>query len=168
MLAYISLQKIQQKYSACPEQCQTLQSMVLYEVQNRQHMNSNSATVALLWLKRQVPQRDVVFSSDKFLAVLNGNWWMFQWDVGEGKESLPTVVSLWAQRQPCSLLDHCLAMCLIHRGVEYIREFLWDFLTGIDDLTLAANSAYGKTLKEFHSFVVRGVFAVSAIRAWKW
>ncbi len=45
-------QKINQKFSTSPDQFSTLQSMVEAEASLGQHTNSNSATMALLWLKR--------------------------------------------------------------------------------------------------------------------
>ena len=50
----LPLQKIHHKYSTDPEEFDTLQKIVSYEVNNRQNTNPNSATVALLWLKRLV------------------------------------------------------------------------------------------------------------------
>ncbi len=51
---WLYLQKIEQKHSAEPGRFDTLQSIVLYEVENRQNHLSQSATIALLWLKRFV------------------------------------------------------------------------------------------------------------------
>nr|KAG5714737.1 hypothetical protein BaRGS_000225 [Batillaria attramentaria] len=76
----------------------SLQDMVLSEVKARQHTNSNSATVALRWLKR---------------------------------------------------------------GLEFIREFLREVCSGGPDLSECASNAYGRTLKNYHGWVVRGVFAVA-------
>lgn len=76
----------------------SLQEMVLSEVKARQHTNSNSATVALLWLKR---------------------------------------------------------------GLEFIREFLREVCSGGPDLSECATNAYTRTLKNYHGWVVRGVFAVA-------
>ena len=47
------------------------------------------------------------------------------------------------------------------RGLEFIREFLLEFASGVSDLQQAANTAYSPSLKPFHSYVVRGVFTVS-------
>ena len=47
------------------------------------------------------------------------------------------------------------------RGLEFIREFLLEFLAGTNDLQQAATNAYTRSLKPYHSYVVRGVFAVS-------
>ncbi|XP_041374810.1 pleckstrin homology domain-containing family A member 8-like [Gigantopelta aegis] len=93
-----NMKKIQHKYSTDTTRFQTLQKMVLYEVDHKQNTDSNSATVALLWLKR---------------------------------------------------------------GLEFILEFLREFCSGETDLTLCAANAYSRSLKPFHGWVVKGVFAVA-------
>ncbi|XP_005100346.1 pleckstrin homology domain-containing family A member 8 [Aplysia californica] len=93
-----NIRKINQKYSSDPETFTTLQSMVLQEVQAQQHTHSNSATSALLWLKR---------------------------------------------------------------SLEFIREFLRECSSGSTDLSVCASNAYSRTLKNYHGWVVRGVFAVA-------
>ncbi|KAK6165279.1 hypothetical protein SNE40_022233 [Patella caerulea] len=93
-----NIRKMRQKYSTDPAKFETLQKMVLFEVQAKQHTNSNSATVALLWMKR---------------------------------------------------------------GLEFIREILREINSGEMDLTLCASNAYNRTLKNYHGWVVRGVFAVA-------
>ena len=73
-IRFCTLQKIQQKQTSAilggSPGYPSLQAMVLSEVSSRQHTNSNSATVALRWLKRWVQERcpwacscDVVFGS---------------------------------------------------------------------------------------------------------
>ncbi|XP_025082717.1 pleckstrin homology domain-containing family A member 8-like isoform X1 [Pomacea canaliculata] len=96
-----NIRKIQQKHLSSAGSAAgflSLQSMVLSEVRLRQHTNSNSATVALCWLKR---------------------------------------------------------------GLEFIREFLREICSGGPDLSECASNAYGRTLKKYHGWVVRGVFAVA-------
>ncbi|XP_060074304.1 pleckstrin homology domain-containing family A member 8-like [Ylistrum balloti] len=93
-----NIRKIQQKYSTKPGEFSTLQRIVLFEIQSKQHHISSSATVALLWMKR---------------------------------------------------------------GLEFIREIFKEMLDGQPDLSLAVNNAYSRTLKPFHGWVVRGVFAVA-------
>jgi len=48
-----------------------------------------------------------------------------------------------------------------YRGLEFIREFLNELLRGEPDLSQALGTAYSKTLRNYHGWVVRGVFAVS-------
>ena len=45
-------QKLSQKYLSSPEKFHTLQSLVLHELHTKTHEAKNSATDALLWLKR--------------------------------------------------------------------------------------------------------------------
>ena len=45
-------QKLSKKYSQNPEFYVTLQAIVLHELQTNTHNEKNSATDALLWLKR--------------------------------------------------------------------------------------------------------------------
>ena len=40
-------------------------------------------------------------------------------------------------------------------------ELLSELLQGVQDLEEAANTAYSKTLKPYHSYVVRGIYSVS-------
>ncbi|BFZ15614.1 hypothetical protein BsWGS_18653 [Bradybaena similaris] len=96
-----NIKKIESKYESNPEQFSTLQSMVLHEVENNQQTHSNSATSALLWLKR---------------------------------------------------------------SLEFIAEFLKECCSGCTDMGICAGNAYSRTLKLYHGWVVRGVFAV-AVRA---
>ncbi|ELT92104.1 hypothetical protein CAPTEDRAFT_159602 [Capitella teleta] len=93
-----NIRKIHQKYSTNPESFNTLQTIVLYEIQQKQSHLSNSATVAILWLKRTL---------------------------------------------------------------DFIREFIREYLLDSEDTTSIVQTAYVKTLKEFHGWVVRGVFAVA-------
>ncbi len=56
--------------------------------------------------------------------------------------------------------DTCCCTC---RGVSFIREFIYCFQQGDEDLSECANRAYGQTLKKHHGWVVRGMFSVSAV-----
>ncbi|XP_042596754.1 pleckstrin homology domain-containing family A member 8 [Cyprinus carpio] len=96
-----NIKKIQQKVVSDPESFPTLQSIVLHEVETEVTQVRNSATEALLWLKR---------------------------------------------------------------GLKFLKEFLSEINTGIKDVQGALNKAYGKTLRQYHGWVVRGVFAL-ALRA---
>ncbi|KAF4103444.1 pleckstrin homology domain-containing family A member 8 [Onychostoma macrolepis] len=96
-----NIKKIQQKVVSDPESFPTLQSIVLHEVEMEVAQVRNSATEALLWLKR---------------------------------------------------------------GLKFLKEFLSEINTGIKDVQGALNNAYGKTLRQYHGWVVRGVFAL-ALRA---
>ncbi|XP_043117238.1 pleckstrin homology domain-containing family A member 8 [Puntigrus tetrazona] len=96
-----NIKKIQQKVVSDPESFPTLQSIVLHEVETEVAQVRNSATEALLWLKR---------------------------------------------------------------GLKFLKEFLSEISTGAKDVQGALNNAYGKTLRQYHGWVVRGVFAL-ALRA---
>ncbi|XP_051577356.1 pleckstrin homology domain-containing family A member 8 [Myxocyprinus asiaticus] len=96
-----NIKKVQQKVVSDPESFPTLQSVVLHEVETEVAQVRNSATEALLWLKR---------------------------------------------------------------GLKFLKEFLFQINTGEKDIQGALNNAYGKTLRQFHGWVVRGVFAL-ALRA---
>uniref|UniRef100_A0A8C1Z846 Pleckstrin homology domain-containing family A member 8 n=1 Tax=Cyprinus carpio TaxID=7962 RepID=A0A8C1Z846_CYPCA len=96
-----NIKKIQQKVVSDPESFPTLQSIVLHEVETEVAQVRNSATEALLWLKR---------------------------------------------------------------GLKFLKEFLSEINTGMKDVQGALNNAYGKTLRQYHGWVVRGVFAL-ALRA---
>ncbi|KAJ8415877.1 hypothetical protein AAFF_G00404340 [Aldrovandia affinis] len=96
-----NIKKINQKLVSDPECFPTLQTMVLHEVETGVAQVRNSATEALLWLKR---------------------------------------------------------------GLKFLKEFLSEVNTGERDIYAALNNAYGKTLRQYHGWVVRGVFAL-ALRA---
>ncbi|XP_039592596.1 pleckstrin homology domain-containing family A member 8 isoform X2 [Polypterus senegalus] len=89
------------KYITDTEKFKTLQKIVLYEVDTGVAQVRNSATEALLWLKR---------------------------------------------------------------GLKFLKEFLGEVNQGERDIHNALNNAYGKTLRQYHGWVVRGVFAL-ALRA---
>ncbi|XP_041844297.1 pleckstrin homology domain-containing family A member 8 isoform X2 [Melanotaenia boesemani] len=96
-----NIKKIQQKLMSDPDSFPTLQSIVLHEVQTDVAQVRNSATEALLWLRR---------------------------------------------------------------GLKFLKEFLSEVNAGQQDIQGALNNAYGRTLRQYHGWVVRGVFAL-ALRA---
>ncbi|KAI4885745.1 hypothetical protein NFI96_011052, partial [Prochilodus magdalenae] len=96
-----NIKKVQQKVLSDPGAFPTLQSIVLHEVEMEVAQVRNSATEALLWLKR---------------------------------------------------------------GLKFLKEFLSEVNAGEPDIHAALNNAYGKTLRQYHGWVVRGVFAL-ALRA---
>ncbi|XP_057196602.1 pleckstrin homology domain-containing family A member 8 [Triplophysa rosa] len=96
-----NIKKIQQKVVSDPDSFTTLQSIVLHEVETEVAQVRNSATEALLWLKR---------------------------------------------------------------GLKFLKEFLCEINTGVKDVQGPLNKAYGKTLRQYHGWVIRGVFAL-ALRA---
>ncbi|TDH11931.1 hypothetical protein EPR50_G00065840 [Perca flavescens] len=96
-----NIKKIHQKLMSEPDSFPTLQSIVLHEVQTENSRVRNSATEALLWLRR---------------------------------------------------------------GLTFLKEFLSEVNAGEQDIHGALNNAYGKTLRQYHGWVVRGVFAL-ALRA---
>ncbi|XP_041649433.1 pleckstrin homology domain-containing family A member 8 [Cheilinus undulatus] len=96
-----NIKKIHQKLMSDPNNFPTLQSIVLHEVHTDVAKVRNSATEALLWLRR---------------------------------------------------------------GLKFLKEFLSEVNAGEQDIQGALNNAYGKTLRQYHGWVVRGVFAL-ALRA---
>uniref|UniRef100_UPI0037E8AD2A pleckstrin homology domain-containing family A member 8 n=1 Tax=Semicossyphus pulcher TaxID=241346 RepID=UPI0037E8AD2A len=96
-----NIKKINQKLMSDPDSFPTLQSIVLHEVDTDVAKVRNSATEALLWLRR---------------------------------------------------------------GLKFLKEFLSEVNAGARDIQGALNNAYGKTLRQYHGWVVRGVFAL-ALRA---
>ncbi|XP_032499217.1 pleckstrin homology domain-containing family A member 8 isoform X2 [Phocoena sinus] len=100
-LESIRTKKVNQKYITNKEEFTTLQKIVLHEVEADVAQVRNSATEALLWLKR---------------------------------------------------------------GLKFLKGFLTEVKNGEKDIQTALNNAYGKTLRQHHGWVVRGVFAL-ALRA---
>ncbi|XP_020849012.1 pleckstrin homology domain-containing family A member 8 [Phascolarctos cinereus] len=96
-----NIKKVNQKYITNKEEFTTLQKIVLHEVRADVAQVRNSATEALLWLKR---------------------------------------------------------------GLKFLKGFLTEVKNGEKDIQTALNNAYGKTLRQHHGWVVRGVFAL-ALRA---
>ncbi|XP_056300275.1 pleckstrin homology domain-containing family A member 8 [Pseudoliparis swirei] len=56
------------------------------------------------------------------------------------------------------------ALLWLGRGLKFLKEFLSELNAGERDIQGALNKAYGKTLRQYHGWVVRGVFAL-ALRA---
>ncbi|XP_068426456.1 pleckstrin homology domain-containing family A member 8 isoform X2 [Clinocottus analis] len=56
------------------------------------------------------------------------------------------------------------ALLWLGRGLKFLKEFLSELNAGEQDIQRALNNAYGKTLRQYHGWVVRGVFAL-ALRA---
>ncbi|XP_028605976.2 pleckstrin homology domain-containing family A member 8 isoform X1 [Podarcis muralis] len=96
-----NIKKVNQKYVTNKEEFTTLQKIVLHELSSEEAALRNSATQALLWLKR---------------------------------------------------------------GLKFLKEFLKELKNGEKNIQTALNNAYGKTLRQYHGWVVRGVFAL-ALRA---
>ncbi|KAM4028830.1 pleckstrin homology domain-containing family A member 8 [Anomaloglossus baeobatrachus] len=96
-----NIKKINQKYITNKEELTTLQKIVLHEINNNLAQVRNSATEALLWLKR---------------------------------------------------------------GLKFLFQFLTEVKNGENNIQTALSNAYGKTLRQYHGWVVRGVFAL-ALRA---
>ncbi|XP_053570170.1 pleckstrin homology domain-containing family A member 8 [Bombina bombina] len=96
-----NIKKINQKYITNKDYYTTLQKIVLHEVDTNMAQVRNSATEALLWLKR---------------------------------------------------------------GLKFLHEFLSEVKNGENNIQTALSNAYGKTLRQYHGWVVRGVFAL-ALRA---
>uniref|UniRef100_A0A6I8NTU7 Maturin n=1 Tax=Ornithorhynchus anatinus TaxID=9258 RepID=A0A6I8NTU7_ORNAN len=48
---------------------------------------------------------------------------------------------------------------LLNRGLKFLKGFLTEVKNGEKDIQTALNNAYGKTLRQHHGWVVRGVFA---------
>ncbi|XP_054847292.1 pleckstrin homology domain-containing family A member 8 isoform X2 [Eublepharis macularius] len=96
-----NIKKINQKFITNKDEFNTLQKIVLHEVNTEEAQVRNSATEALLWLKR---------------------------------------------------------------GLKFLKEFLTELKNGEKNIQTALNNAYGRTLRQHHGWVVRGVFAL-ALRA---
>ncbi|XP_041727674.1 pleckstrin homology domain-containing family A member 8 isoform X2 [Coregonus clupeaformis] len=95
-----NIKKIHQKLSSDPGSFPTLQTIVLHEVQTGVSRVRNSATEALLWLKR---------------------------------------------------------------GLKFLKEFLSQVNSGERDIPGALGNAYGRSLRQYHGWVVRGVFAATIV-----
>ncbi|EDO37291.1 predicted protein [Nematostella vectensis] len=93
-----NIRKISSKFDTDPKAFYTLQNIVYQELKSNTCTAKNSATDALLWLKR---------------------------------------------------------------ALEFMQIFLAEVVKGRQDLAVAAGIAYEKTLRKYHGWVVRGVFAVS-------
>lgn len=53
------------------------------------------------------------------------------------------------------------ALLWLKRALEFMQVFLSEVVRGEKDLAVAAGTAYGKTLRRYHGWVVRGVFALA-------
>ncbi|XP_025023081.1 pleckstrin homology domain-containing family A member 8 isoform X2 [Python bivittatus] len=56
------------------------------------------------------------------------------------------------------------ALLWLKRGLKFLKEFLTELKNGEKNIQMALNNAYGRTLRQYHGWVVRGVFAL-ALRA---
>lgn len=93
-----NIKKLEAKYETDPKAFVTLQNIIYQELKSNTCAAKNSATDALLWLKR---------------------------------------------------------------ALEFMQVFLAEVARGEKDLAVAAGTAYGKTLRRYHGWVVRGVFALA-------
>ncbi|XP_028393353.1 pleckstrin homology domain-containing family A member 8-like [Dendronephthya gigantea] len=101
-----NIKKLTSKYDGDRESCSTLQSMINVEIHSNTCTVKNSATDALLWLKR---------------------------------------------------------------ALQFTNAFLMEINKGERELVVVASNAYSKTLRKYHGWMVRGVFAlaVKAVPYWK-
>ena len=101
-----NIKKLTSKYDSDRQSCSTLQSMISLEIHSNTCTAKNSATDALLWLKR---------------------------------------------------------------ALEFTNAFLMEINKGERELVVVASNAYSKTLRKYHGWMVRGVFAmaVKAVPYWK-
>uniref|UniRef100_A0A8C6Y0J1 Pleckstrin homology domain-containing family A member 8 n=1 Tax=Naja naja TaxID=35670 RepID=A0A8C6Y0J1_NAJNA len=56
------------------------------------------------------------------------------------------------------------ALLWLKRGLKFLKEFLTELKNGEKNIQTALNKSYSKTLRQYHGWVVRGVFAL-ALRA---
>lgn len=112
-----------------PDSFPTLQSIVLHEVQADVTQVRNSATEALLWLRRGL----------KFLKE-------FLSEVNSGEQDIQGALSEFDLDDAKS--DTCKSIKSRHVNRLMICLFFH------------SDNAYGKTLRQYHGWVVRGVFAV--------
>ncbi|XP_060235958.1 pleckstrin homology domain-containing family A member 8 isoform X3 [Meriones unguiculatus] len=126
-----NIKKVNQKYITNKEEFTTLQKIVLHEVEADVAQVRNSATEALLWLKRG-------------LKFLKG----FLTEVKNGEKDIQTALTLVTS---IVQVEHPPSRSRCGHEEQPLP------------LTLPDN-AYGKTLRQHHGWVVRGVFAL-ALRA---
>ncbi|KAK2178970.1 hypothetical protein NP493_521g01106 [Ridgeia piscesae] len=77
-------------------------------------------------------------------------------------DTLQQIVEFEIKARQCR--DSCsatIALLWLKRAIEFCCEFLVEFASTTDDLTVIANTVYSKTLKDFHSYVVRGAFKLA-------
>ncbi|XP_031571599.1 glycolipid transfer protein-like [Actinia tenebrosa] len=53
------------------------------------------------------------------------------------------------------------ALLWLKRAMQFVLAFLKQVLTGEQDLVKCANTAYEKTLKQYHNFIVKGIFSLA-------
>ncbi|XP_042327703.1 pleckstrin homology domain-containing family A member 8 [Sceloporus undulatus] len=53
------------------------------------------------------------------------------------------------------------ALLWLKRGLKFLKEFLTELKNGEKNIQTALNNAYGRTLRQYHGWVVRGVFALA-------
>ncbi|XP_044306613.1 pleckstrin homology domain-containing family A member 8 isoform X2 [Varanus komodoensis] len=53
------------------------------------------------------------------------------------------------------------ALLWLRRGLKFLKAFLTELRNGEKNIQTALNNAYGRTLRQHHSWVVRGVFALA-------
>ncbi|XP_063159905.1 pleckstrin homology domain-containing family A member 8 isoform X2 [Candoia aspera] len=53
------------------------------------------------------------------------------------------------------------ALLWLKRGLKFLKEFLTELRNGEKNIQTALNNAYGRTLRQYHGWVVRGVFALA-------
>ncbi|XP_071822687.1 pleckstrin homology domain-containing family A member 8-like isoform X1 [Apostichopus japonicus] len=94
-----NIRKIRQKYKSDPDAYGILQDIVQQEVKDNTTTAKNSATDALMWLRR---------------------------------------------------------------SLQFIKEMIKEISAGETDLNVVSNNAYSKSLKSYHGWVVRGIFALAA------
>lgn len=94
-----NIRKIRQKYKSDPDAYGLLQDIIQQEVKTNTTTVKNSATDALMWLRR---------------------------------------------------------------SLQFIKEMCKEIGSGETDLNLVSNNAYSKSLKSYHGWVVRGIFALAA------
>lgn len=112
-----------------PDSFPTLQSIVLHEVQADVTQVRNSATEALLWLRRGL----------KFLKE-------FLSEINAGEQDIQSALSEFVLNDTKSNMYQLIKT----HHVFYLMICLF----------FHSDNAYGKTLRQYHGWVVRGVFAV--------
>nr|XP_006815838.1 PREDICTED: pleckstrin homology domain-containing family A member 8-like [Saccoglossus kowalevskii] len=81
----------------------------------------------------------------------------------EGYASLQLIVGEEIQKNRTKVKNSATdALLWLKRALEYVYEFLHEIAEGEKDLSAVASHAYSKSLKTFHGWVARGVFALVA------
>ncbi|KAL6081161.1 hypothetical protein STEG23_016406, partial [Scotinomys teguina] len=141
-----NIKKVNQKYITNKEEFTTLQKIVLHEVEADVAQVRNSATEALLWLKRG-------------LKFLKG----FLTEVKNGEKDIQTALTCGSHIVGGTLtvtLKTCSFVCVtqIHDFKDLCYLISASFLSQ-STAPGCTDNAYGKTLRQHHGWVVRGVFA---------